>query len=136
MTVSDTSGIDAQTFGSAMGQAVWLMTMSKLHRDLPIRDIEKLVATPILLKQFKLYSKDKQPVAFLSWASVSDAINDGFSNDSWREMELADWRSGPNLVVVDCVSPFADRQVFVDRFLEGHENASARGELDISWRMQ
>ncbi|WP_257898195.1 toxin-activating lysine-acyltransferase [Roseovarius mucosus] len=50
------------------------MTMDKRYRDLPIREIEALVATPILLRQFKLYSKDKQPVAFLTWASASDAV--------------------------------------------------------------
>ena len=50
------------------------MTMDKRYRDRPIREIEALVATQMLLRQFKLYSKDKQPVAFLTWASASDAV--------------------------------------------------------------
>ncbi|WP_254700132.1 MULTISPECIES: toxin-activating lysine-acyltransferase [unclassified Roseovarius] len=69
-----TVGVDARTFGSALGQAVWLVTMDKRYRDRPIREIEALVATPIFLRQFKIYSKGKSPVAFLSWASVSDAV--------------------------------------------------------------
>lgn len=57
---------DTATFASSMGQAVWLMTVSKAHRDLKISDIEDLVTPAILLQQFKIYMKDKQPVAFLA----------------------------------------------------------------------
>lgn len=56
---------DAATFASTMGQAIWLMTVSKAHRDLPIREIEARVTPAIVLQQFKLYMKDKQPVAFV-----------------------------------------------------------------------
>ena len=112
------SGVDAQTFGSALGQAVWLMTMDKRYRDLPIREIERIVATPIFLRQFKLYSKGKQPVAFLSWALVSDEMKTRIEAGD-TGLELNEWRSGKNVVVVDCVSPFNSREVFVKRFTQG-----------------
>lgn len=110
-------GVDASTFGSALGQAVWLMTMDKRYRDLPIREIERIAATPIFLRQFKIYSKGKSPVAFLSWAQVTDAVK--AKVEVGTPLELKDWRSGENLVVVDVVSPFNPREVFVERFLEG-----------------
>ena len=65
---------DAATFASSFGQSVWLMAASKAHQALLICDIERLVSPAILLHQFKIYSKGKQPIAFLSWASVSDEI--------------------------------------------------------------
>lgn len=83
----------------------------------PIREIEALVATPILLRHFKLYSKDKQPVAFLTWASVSDAVK--AKVEAGEPLALEDWRSGENLVVVDVVSPFNPAEAFRLRFLEG-----------------
>lgn len=110
-------GVDASTFGSALGQAVWLMTMDKRYRDLPIREIERIVATPIFLRQFKIYSKGKSPVAFLSWASVSDAVK--AKVEAGDPLELKDWRSGETVVVLDCVSPFNPRGVLVERFLAG-----------------
>ena len=108
---------DAQTFGSTMGNAVWLMTMDKRYRDRPIREIEALVATPILLRQFKLYSKDDQPVAFLTWASVSDAVKARV--EAGEPLALEDWRSGASIVVVDVVSPFAEAEGVRERFLAG-----------------
>ncbi|GAW35401.1 cyclolysin-activating lysine-acyltransferase CyaC [Roseovarius sp. A-2] len=117
MTETKTQTLDPQTFGSTMGNAVWLMTMDKRYRDRPIREIEALVATPILLRSFKLYSKDKQPVAFLTWASVSDVVK--AKVEAGEPLALEDWRSGENLVVVDVVSPFAEAEGVRDRFLDG-----------------
>lgn len=109
--------VDAQTFGSVMGQAVWLMTMSAGHRELPIRTVETLISPAILLQQFRLYSKGKQPLAFLIWARVSGEIKQRLA-DGGALHEPADWRSGDNLIVVDCISPFAPKEKFIERFFE------------------
>lgn len=106
-----------QTFASTLGQAVWLMTMSKDHRDLPISSIEKNAATAIFLRHFKLYSKGKQPIAFLTWASVSDEVKKRIESGN-NVLELAEWRSGTNIVIIDCVSPFGPTEVFEAKFLE------------------
>ena len=124
--MSDKTGalptVDAQTFGSVMGQAVWLMTMSKTHRDLPIHTVEDLISPAILLKQFRLYSQGKQPVAFLVWASVSDEIKARIENGD-KKLELPDWRSGSNIVVLDCISPLHPAQTFIDKFLNDAADA-------------
>lgn len=121
MTVKKTQTLDAKTFGSTMGNAVWLMTMDKRYRDRPIREIEALVATPILLRSFKLYSKDNQPVAFLTWASVSDVVKAKLA--AGEPLALEDWRSGENIAVVDVISPFNEadviRQGFLDQMTQG-----------------
>lgn len=114
--------LDATTFGSTMGNAVWRTTMGKRYRDRPIREIWALVATPILPQQFKLYSKEKQPVGFLTWASVSDALK--AKVDAGKPIALEHWRSGENLVVVDAVSAFNPAEVFRQRFLEGTKASS------------
>jgi cytolysin-activating lysine-acyltransferase len=93
------------------------MTMNKRYRDRPIREIEALVATPILLRQFKIYSKGKSPVAFLSWASASDAVKARV--EAGAPLALEDWRSGASLVVVDVVSPFSPTKEVKKRFLGG-----------------
>jgi len=114
MTGKDAPSVDPQTFGATMGNAVWLMTMDKAYRGRPIGEIEILVATPILLRQFKLYSKGKQPVAFLTWASVSDVVK--AKVEAGEALALEDWRSGGNLMVVDVVSPFAEASTVREKF--------------------
>lgn len=109
--------INGQTFGSTMGQVVWLMTMSADHRDLPIREIETRVSAPLLLRQFKLYSKGDQPVAYLAWALVTDEVKARLDAGD-RALELTDWRGGENLVIVDCVSPFAPVETITQQFLD------------------
>lgn len=121
MTIDAGAFPDAQTFGSTLGNAVWLMTMDKRYRDRAISEVEARIATPILLRQFKLYSKDDQPVAFLTWASVTDEAKE--KHAAGNALALEDWRAGPNLIVVDCVSPFNSPEVFEQRFLEGAKGA-------------
>ena len=67
------------------------------------------------MQQFKLYSKGKQPIAFLAWATVSDEVKERFDAGNMA-LELKDWRSGSNLIVVDCISPFADPDQIVEQF--------------------
>ncbi|MEM7069953.1 MAG: toxin-activating lysine-acyltransferase [Pseudomonadota bacterium] len=114
----DQKKMDPKTFGSTFGIVVWLMTMDKRYADVLVKELEKKILPAILLQQFKLYSKKSQPVAFLTWAAVSDEIKVKIDKGN-TELELTDWRSGNNMTVLDCVSPFADHQVFIDEFWKG-----------------
>ena len=91
------------------------MTVSKRHRDLKISVIEDVVTSAIVLQQFKLYSKGKQPVAFLAWAMVSDEVKERFEAGD-HHLEPTDWRAGSNLIVVDCISPFSSREEVEKQF--------------------
>ena len=119
--------LDPHTFGSVLGQVVWLMSMSKEHRDLPIHVIDQHVLPAILLKSFKLYSKGKQPVAFLAWAAVSDEVKERIESGS-HPIRIDEWRSGENIIVLDCVAPLADRAELEAKFLTeaiAHSNVDA-----------
>jgi len=110
--------MDPATFGGALGQAVWLMTMSAEHKEKSIKSLETNVLPAILFQQFKLYSKGSQPVAFLTWAKVSGEIKKRLEAGN-KAMELTDWRSGNHVMIVDCVSPFNPKEVFEKTFLDG-----------------
>ncbi|KIC22427.1 toxin-activating lysine-acyltransferase [Leisingera sp. ANG-Vp] len=116
--------VDAQTFASVMGQAVWLMAMSKDHRELPIKTVEELLSPAILLKQFRLYSQGKQPLAFVIWASVSDEIKARLDSGG-KLQELTEWRSGANIVVVECISPLHPADTFIEKFMASAQEAQA-----------
>ncbi|WP_236737931.1 toxin-activating lysine-acyltransferase [Palleronia salina] len=84
------------------------------------------MAVPILLRRFERSSRGEQPVAFLAWATVSDAVKAKL--EVGETLELADWTSGDNLVVADVVSPFNPAEVFEKRFLEGARGPIGGGE--------
>jgi cytolysin-activating lysine-acyltransferase len=98
-------------FLTVLGQVTWLMGLSEAHRDLPLREIETRIQVPLLLKQVRVYTEGKRPIAALTWAGVSEGVKQALSFPQYR-MQLADWRSGPEIVVIDCISPFADRSKF------------------------
>ena len=116
------STLNAPTFASTIGQAVWMMTMSEEHRDMPISVVESLIAPAIYLKQFRLYSKKNQPVAFLVWASVTDEVKTRIESGN-KLLELAEWRGGTHIIIVECISPFNPPEKFTKNFLSEANNA-------------
>lgn len=104
-------------FLMALGQITWLMGLSNAHRDIPVRDIEARVQAPLMLKQVRVYTKGNQPVAAVIWASVSESIKQALRFDTYK-MNLPDWRSGEQIVVVETISPFVDGAKFEKMFLE------------------
>lgn len=109
---------DEKTFSNVLGQAVWLMSMDKIYKKLPIEMIEGRILPPIMLRQFKLYYKEKQPVAFLTWALLDEPANEVTDLSRFTGQNLKVWRSGSTVSVIDCVSPFADGTIFQEAFLK------------------
>ena len=106
----------SEEFTRTMGQICWLMTLSPAHRDRPISLIEAHVSAPLMFKQVRVYLKDKQPLAAVTWAYASDEVKRKIAEGN-HVMGLNDWRSGPEVVVVDCISPFAPSETFVNQFM-------------------
>mgnify|MGYP000303369547 CR=1 FL=1 len=112
----------SEEFSRTMGQVAWLMTLSKKHRDLPISYQETHLAAPLMFKQVRVFTKGKQPLAAVIWAYVSPEIKQKLEAGDYT-MQLEDWRSGPEVAIVDCISPLVDPKVFVDQFLSQVEDA-------------
>lgn len=109
-------------FSKTMGHIVWLMTLSKEHKDKPISLVESLVSAPLMFKQVRVFTKGKQPLAAVIWAYASAEIKARVSGGNYT-MKLQDWRSGSEVVVVDCISPFLEKQMFIDQFLTSVKDA-------------
>ena len=105
----------SEEFTHVLGQVTWLMTLSKSHRERLIAHIDDLVVAPLMLKQVRVYLKGKQPLAAVMWAYASPEVKAKIAAPPFI-MALNDWRSGPEIVVVDCISPFADPNMFFEQF--------------------
>jgi hemolysin-activating ACP:hemolysin acyltransferase len=103
--VGGSEALNPAGFAHFLGLASWLMSMSNDHRDLPMSVLEQRVLPGILLKQFKLIEKGKAPVAFISWAKVSDEVKQRMLEPE-AVLHVSEWRSGNNVIIIECVSPF------------------------------
>ncbi len=66
--------LSAPNLSELLGQAAWVMMRSAPHRHLFVGDLEWLLLPPIACKQFRLWRRDNMPVAFASWALLSDEV--------------------------------------------------------------
>lgn len=107
-----------------LGQAAWVMMNSVNHKHLFLADMEWLLMPPIALKQFRLWRREKIPVAYASWAYLDDAVVERIRQGGPLRLAPKEWRSGKNAWLVDFVCPFggaaeAMRQLREETF-KGH----------------
>lgn len=97
-----------------LAAALTLLLASPPHRHLFIADLEWRLLPAIAAGQFRLITKDNRPLAFVTWAFLSDDIKarlqaamkqPGGASSAGR-LKPEEWRSGKNHVIVDFVSPF------------------------------
>lgn len=102
---------DAETAGtrtnaSVLGDVLFLMLHSPLHRGWPIMLTEVNILPPIQHKQFRLYHDEKgRPIGFVSWAWLSNEVEKEYATGTYR-LKPKDWVSGDNAWIIDFIAPF------------------------------
>jgi cytolysin-activating lysine-acyltransferase len=115
-----------KTMGEALGQIVWLLSQSTIHREMPIKDLEWSFMPAVLHEQFRIFrfgplpgvSSDTLPFSKLSKESLENmplgvAIWARLSEEAEARLEkgehllAADWTSGDRLWLVEMISPYA-----------------------------
>lgn len=86
------------TLAHTLGEIVWLMTRSPLHKHLKIGDLEWLLMPAILLNQFRLFRAGEQVVGLALWAYLTpdQALEMGKSG----KVKPEDWRHGTDVLQV------------------------------------
>jgi cytolysin-activating lysine-acyltransferase len=104
---------------SVIGAAAVLAMRSQNHKHLFSGDFEWLIIPPIALKQFRLFRQKKQnaPIAFVSWASVSDEVEKRLLKGVIK-LAPKDWNSGKNLWLIDVISPFVNNKEILKQLAE------------------
>lgn len=96
----------------ALGQVVWLMRQSELHRHLFLADLDWLVLPAIQLKQFRLIRKDNVPIAYASWAYLNEDAAARLTSGEKR-LRPSDWKGGEELWLIDLITPFGGQEQIV-----------------------
>ncbi|WP_149194181.1 toxin-activating lysine-acyltransferase [Luteimonas suaedae] len=118
-----------KTVAEALGQVVWLLSQSPLHREMKLKDLEWSFMPAILKEQFRIFrfgplpklagvdppefkltgftreGIEQLPLGVAIWAHLSEAAEAKLENG--EHLGAEDWRSGDRLWLVEFVAPFA-----------------------------
>lgn len=121
-----------RTVAEALGQVVWLLSQSPMHRELKIKDLEWSFMPAVLYEQFRVFrfgplpgSENMDPAAFAKigvtkegleqmplgvaiWAKLSEEAEARL--EKGEKLRSEDWQSGDRVWLVELISPFATPQ--------------------------
>lgn len=109
-----------KTVSQVMGEIVWLLTQSPIHKQMFIGDLEWFVMPAILLEQFRLfYGPSPQgapvgatptPAACALWASVSPETAERLEAGA-HKLAPHEWRhEGGELWLIELIAPFGAQE--------------------------
>ena len=86
-----------------LGEITWLMSRSKLHRTWAIGAIHQWVTPALLAKQFRLFRANDRPVAYVSWAYLSEEVEAEYLKNTGN-LRPDQWQSGDRLWLTDMIA--------------------------------
>jgi cytolysin-activating lysine-acyltransferase len=120
------------TVAEALGQTVWVLSQSPVHKELRIKEIESIFMPAIVHEQFRIFrfgplpgvgqlnipspvaggitkeGIEKMPLGVAIWAKLSAAAEHKLENG--ERLSLAEWKSGDRVWLVELISPFATKE--------------------------
>jgi cytolysin-activating lysine-acyltransferase len=118
-----------RTVAEAIGQIVWLLSQSAVHRELKIKALEWSFMPAVVSEQFRIFRfgptpglSDADPASFAQfgltregletlplgvaiWANLSEAAEARL--EAGEHLTAQDWTSGDRTWLVELISPFA-----------------------------
>lgn len=92
-----------------LGAVSWLMMQQSATRHTLLSELEWRVMPALVLDQAKLYMRENFPIAYVSWAKLSDEVAQRY-RASPHQLTAADWQSGEHIWIVDLCAPFGGAQ--------------------------
>ncbi len=90
-----------------LGSALWLFVRDSTRRFTFVTDLDWRLLPPLVLDQCNLYSREGIPWAFVTWARVSDAIDERLRSTA-PVIAPHEWKSGDKPWLIDVAAPFGN----------------------------
>ncbi len=88
-----------------LGAVAWLMMQQPGVRNTLLSELDWRVMPPLVLEQAKLYMRESAPIAYVSWAKLSDAVAQRYVAGP-HQLMASDWKSGEQVWIIDLIVPF------------------------------
>jgi cytolysin-activating lysine-acyltransferase len=92
-----------------LGAVTWLMLQQAANRHTLLSELEWRVMPALVLNQAKLYLRDEAPMAFVSWAKLSEEVAQRYQIAP-HQLTMADWASGDQIWLIDVFTPYGGAQ--------------------------
>lgn len=103
-----------KTVSHVLGEIVWLMSQSPVHKQLFISDLEWFCMPAIILEQFRIFNGPNSPAAVAMWASVSEETEQRLLAGG-NKLRPDEWNNGDRKWLIELVAPFgAVDEIMVD----------------------
>lgn len=97
------------TVAHMLGEIIWLLNQSPVHRHFSISDLDWIVAPAVGLGQYRVFRTGDKPIGVAFWAYVSSETDDKLKKGEGR-LRPDEWKNGKNLWLIELVAPFANAQ--------------------------
>lgn len=115
-----------KTYGEAFGEIVWLLSQSKIHREIKIKDLEWSFMPAVMHEQFRVFRFgplpgvdpsqlatqgqnikmiEQMPLGVAIWAKLSQEAEEKLERG--EHLSPNEWKSGDRVWLVELVSPYA-----------------------------
>ncbi|MBC7767388.1 MAG: toxin-activating lysine-acyltransferase [Phycisphaerales bacterium] len=95
------------TVSHMLGEVVWVLSQSSLHKHFAIGDLQWMVMPPILANQFRVFHAGQTPVGVALWALLSEdaeaRLCAAVESGAGARLRPDDWKSGDRLWLVELV---------------------------------
>lgn len=90
-----------------LGEILWLLLQSPLHRRLTVDAVEAYFVAPLSQGRLRFFRRGAAPVGLVTWAHLApDAEARYLAGD--EPLRAEDWAGGPQLWFIDMIAPFGD----------------------------
>lgn len=102
----------------AVGQIVGLMLQSPVHKHLFLNELEWLVLPAVMLQQFRLIHRNGKPIAYVSWAYLSEDAVERFKSGV-HKLQPGEWNTDRGeLWIIDLLTPFGGQDTVLKELKE------------------
>lgn len=100
-----------------LGPVMWLYARDPVKKFMLVGDIDWALLPPVVLDQYRLYTKGGLPYAFVTWALVSPEVAQRLRSTQ-SKIAPHEWRSGEEVWLIDAIAPFGQLEETVKEVVE------------------
>lgn len=104
-----------KTVSEVLGEMVWILTQSPIHKQLFLGDLEWFIMPPLVLEQFRIFNGPQHPVAFALWATVNEETEQRLIQGA-HKLRADEWKNGDRPWLIELVAPFGGQDEIMADF--------------------